>query len=164
MRPEIDVPMVPRCGLYRTARPVPGHEQEIPASRLVYFHNHSAEGPPIVLLPVSNERNRWHFHRQGCLIPDLAYLATLEPLKAEGLYRLREHFHAGDEQIVNRNALAQLGYTIQAEPILFFPMMHTTDNSLVFPERGLRIDDAIYGLLEPLDLRGPHTPDTPHLH
>lgn len=164
MRPEIDAPMVPRCGLFHTTLPVPGREQEIAAGLLVYFHNHSAEGPPILLLPASNERNRWHFHRQGVVVADMDYLASLAPLKREGFYRLREHFHPTREQIVNRNALVQLGYTIRAEPILFFPMMHTTENSLVFPDRGVKIGAEIYGLLEPLDLHGPHTPEPPQLH
>lgn len=161
---DIEAPLVPRCGLYRTTLPVPGHDDRVPAGRLIYFHNHSPEGPPAILLPAHNELNRWHFHKQGVLVSDTEYLATLRPLKPEGLYRLREHFHPARGQMVNRNALVQLGYTAQAEPILFFPMIHDTENSLLFPERGVRISESVYDLLDALDLRGPHVPDPPHLH
>lgn len=164
MMSENDAPTVPRCGLYRTTLPVPGHADRVPAGRLVFFHNHSTEGPPLILLPSENQHNRWRFHRRGFLVADTDYLATLEPLKPEGIYRLREHFHVNDSQIVNRNALVQLGYNDRAEPILFFPVVHHSQNSLVFPVRGVKIDDTIYGSLDPLDLRGPHEPDPPQLH
>lgn len=161
---RLDVPLVPRCGLYRTTQPVPGHAEHIPARRLVYFHNHSTEGPPVLLLPADNDRNRWRFHRHGFLVADVDYLATLRSLKLEGMYRLREHFHLPEGRMVNRNALVQLGYNAHADPILFFPVVHDTTNSLVFPDRGVKIDETVYDLLEPLDLRGPHEPDPPQLH
>lgn len=164
MVPGDDVPFLPLCGLYRTTRPVPGHEDEIPASRLIYFHNHSAEGPPIVLLPARNTNNKWQFHSRGCLVEDAEYLATLESLRREGFYRLREHFHPNNQQIVNRDALVQLGYNRYAEPILFFPTRNNQNNSLTFPLQGIKIGQEIYDLLEPLDVRGPHVPDPPTLH
>jgi hypothetical protein len=155
---------VPGCGPYRTTRPLPGHEEAVPAERLIYFHNHSDAGPPLVLLPASNERNRWRFHQRGLLVEDPGYVASLVALKPEGFYRLREHFHPNEEQVVAQNALVQLGYTAVAEPIIFFPRLHETENSLVFPPRGTRIPPPIYDLLEPLDHRGPHVPGVAHLH
>ncbi|MCG8424550.1 MAG: hypothetical protein MJE77_42190 [Proteobacteria bacterium] len=150
--------------MYRTTAPLPGYEDRIPAGRLVYFHNHSAEGPPIVLMPANNSNNKWQFQSRGFLVHELSYLASLEPLKREGFYRLREHFHPNSQQVVNKNALVQLGYNPLAEPILFFPTRHEADNSLVFPKQGIKINQKIYQFLEPLDLRGPHIPDPPTLH
>jgi len=60
--------------------------------------------------------------------------------------------------------LVQLGYTRAAEPLLFFPRLHETENSLVFPDRGTKIGPTIYALLEPLDHRGPYLPQVKHLH
>ena len=164
MRSRAEIPVVPRCGLYRTSLPVPGYADRVPEGRLIFFHNHSAEGPPMILLPETNEHNRWRFHNRGYLVSDTEYLATLRPLKQEGFYRLREHFHTAGQQIVNRNALVQLGYNSRAEPILFFPEIHATQNSLVFPVRGVRISEDIYDLLDPVDVRGPHAPDPPQFH
>lgn len=164
MSPALDVPVVPLCGLYRTTRPVPGHPDTVPSGRLVYFHNHSPEGPPLLLLPAHNQHNRWHFHSQGYLVPDLDYLSTLQPLKREGFYRVREHFHPTAEQIVNKNALAQLGYNIHADPILFFPTLSSADNGLLFPAHGLKIGRDIYDLLDPIDVQGPHIPAAPRVH
>ena len=159
-----DLDPLPRCGLYRTTKPVPGHEEEVPAGYLIYFHNHSAEGPPLVLLPEHNKNNKWRFHDRGYLVDDRAYLTTLQPLQREGFYRLRDHFHPTTQQIVNRNALVQLGYNRYAEPILFFPTRDSKDNSLRFPLQGIKIRQHIYELLEPLDVRGPHVPDPPTIH
>ena len=155
---------LPACGLYRTTRPLPGEDSRIPGGVLVYFHNHSEQGPPVVLVPADNVRNRWRFHTAGTLIEDPDWPSSLVALKPEGFYRLREHFHPSDDQVVNQNALVQLGYNRAAEPIVFFPSMHETENSLVFPERGTRIGQPIYDLLEPLDHSGPYVPTVRHLH
>ncbi|MEM9492900.1 MAG: hypothetical protein AAGC55_27370 [Myxococcota bacterium] len=147
------------CGLYKTIAPLPDREDEVAAGLLVYFHNHSVQGPPLLLLPWRNVNNKWQFHERGYLITDAAYLATLEALRREGFYRLREPFHPKVDQIVDHNALVQLGYNRQAEPILFFPTLHPTANSLVFPNKGVKIALSVCELLEPIDLRGPHTPE-----
>ena len=57
--------MLPDCGLYRTTKPLAGHEEQFPAGLLVYFHNHSDSGLPQVLAPDHNVHNRWHFHGPG---------------------------------------------------------------------------------------------------
>lgn len=149
------------CGLYRTTRPLPGHDPVRPGL-LVYYHSHSEQGPPILLLPDSNTNNRWTFHRQGYLVSDPDYVASLHPLKAEGLYRVREHFHPDEGRTVAANALVQLGYNPSAEPIVFFPTWRSSDNALVFPTKGMGIPPAIYELLEPLDTRGPFRPTPVH--
>ncbi len=159
-----NVSIYPACGLYRTSTSLPGHEDAVPAGRLVYFHNHSDEGPPMLLMPRENQRNKWHFHQHGHLIRDDAFLSTLRPLLKEGLYRLREHFHVDGGRIVAKHALAQLGYNADAEPILFFSTPHPDQNGIRFPNTGFKISALVYGLLEPLDVRGPYVPTKRHLH
>ena len=41
---------LPPCGLYRTTKPLPDHEKDVPADVLVYFHNHSDSGLPVVVV------------------------------------------------------------------------------------------------------------------
>ncbi len=158
---ELDVPA---CGLYLTTMPLAEHEDAVPAGRLVMFHNHSEQGPPIVLLPEHNVRNRWHFKKEGFLVEDTDYLQSMEPLKSEGFYHLREHFHPNQEEIVADKQLVQLGYNMEAESIIFFPAEDKDTNALIFPNSGMKIPAQIYDLLEPLTTRGPYTPETPHLH
>ena len=43
--------VLPACGLYRTTKPLPDHEDEIGENTLVYFHNHSDSGLPVVVAP-----------------------------------------------------------------------------------------------------------------
>jgi len=143
------------CGLYRTKRTVVRNTTEIIAPRLVYFHDHSEQGPPIMLLPEKNQRNRWSFHKQGYLLEGEDLATLLEPLKPEGLVRLREHFHPDQGRVVAQNALAQLGYNQAAEAILFFPEAISDKNGFTFSDRGMRIPLAVYQLLEPLVIDGP---------
>lgn len=148
--------MTRSCGLYRTTKALADKPESVGPDLLVKFHNHSDQGSPIVLLPDFNRGNRWHFHRRGFLVDDPEFIDSLIALKPEGLYRLREHFHPDEEKVVAANALAQLGYNREAEPILFFPIADRDDNAIRFPSRGMKIPDSIYRLLERLDLRGPH--------
>lgn len=134
----------------------------MPAERLVYFHNHSEKGPPIVLLPASNTHNVWSFHDKGHLAEAPEFLGGLERLKPEGLYRLREHFHPDEARVVPKGALVQLGYNRDAKPILFFPRPVEGENAISFPSKGMGIPPRVYALLEPLDLRGPHEPKRLH--
>ena len=155
---------IPACGLYRTTLPLPGQEEAIPAGRLVYFHNHSDQNKPIVLLPKSNTHNRWTFHERGNLVEDADFILGLEPLKVEGYYRLREHFHPNQEEIVADDQIVQLGYTPDAEALIFFPKISSELNALIFPERGMKIPAQIYDLLEPLVTTGPFVPKQRHVH
>jgi hypothetical protein len=116
----------------------------------------------MVLLPDVNENNYWTFKDRGFAVDDPAFVEGLEPLKAQGFYRVREHFHPNEEQVVNTNALVQLGYNGAGEPILFYPTKR--NNSLEFPVSGMKVPPAIYDLLEPLDIQGPHVPAVKHVH
>ena len=155
---------VPACGIYLTTMPMPDHEEAVPAGRFVMFHNHSEQGPPIVLLPEHNVHNRWHFKKEGYLADNVEYLSSLEPLKAEGFYYTREHFHPNQEEVVADLQLVQLGYNMDGDPIVFFPTEGKDANALVFPTSGMKVPPQIYDLLEPLTTRGPYTPETKHLH
>lgn len=149
------------CGPYRTTRELPGHP-DVGPGLLVYYHNHSKHGAPLVLLPESNTNNRWQFRREGYLVSDPDYLSSLEALKPEGLYRLREHFHPDEGRTVAANALVQLGYNASASPIIFFPTWRAEDNSLVFPSKGIGVPPMVYDLLDALDTRGPFHPKPLH--
>lgn len=150
------------CGIYLTATALPAHSDSVGPGLLVRFHNHSDEGPPIVLLPDHNHANRWTFHQRGFLVRDAGFLETMVELKPEGLYRLREHFHPDAGRVVAANALVQLGYNREAEPILFFPTEDRERNALAFPAQGMKVPPPVYALLEPLDLRGPVSPRQIH--
>jgi hypothetical protein len=128
----------------------------------VYFHNHSDQGTPVVLLPESNRHNRWKFQRPGLAVADDVYIDSLVLLEPEGFYRLREHFHPNDNEVVAANALVQLGYTRAADPIIFFPSRSDTGNALVFPANGMKVSDSVYELLDRLDIRGPRPPRRLH--
>ena len=52
--------ILPNCGLYKTTKPLPEHEAEVAAGALVYFHNHSDSGLPVVIVP---EHNVPHFSK-----------------------------------------------------------------------------------------------------
>ena len=128
----------------------------------MYFHNHSDQGKPVVLLPESNHHNRWKFQPAALAVTDEAYLASLVALEPEGFYRLREHFHPNDNEVVVANALVQLGYTRTADPIIFFPNRSDASNTLVFPANGVKVTTAVYALLDRLDVRGPRPPRRLH--
>lgn len=152
------------CGLYCSTQPIPAGEEFIAPPRLVYYHNHSQQGGSMIILPEKNEHNVWHFGEKGFLISSSEFIEGLKPLKREGLYRVREHFHPNEDQVVNADALVQLGYNAAAEPIIFFPNRLEGQNALEFPNAGMKVPPKIYDLLEPLDARGPYVPEKKHVH
>lgn len=121
---------LPKCGLYRTTREHDG----VPAGALVYFHDHGEPGPG-VYLPSGWSANRAQWHSHGTTV-DAAYAATLEPLAAEGLYRVREPFHCCEKQcrLFETDLLVQLGYDGAGQALLFVP--EWTAHGLAVPERG----------------------------
>ncbi len=118
----------------------------------------------MVILPESNTNNVWKFSNKGFLVSDKAFIEGLQPLKPEGLYRFNAHFHPNENEVVNENALVQLGYNGSGEPIVFFPKKDAGSNTLEFPDSGMRIPPKIYELLEPLDTTGAYVPDVKHVH
>jgi hypothetical protein len=142
---------LPDCGLFRTTRPLPGHEVEVPASLLVYFHNHSESGLPEVLPPARQRHNRWSFPGPGVEVRQLIWVTTLERLPPQGFYALRQEltFDGGSWPAFT---LVQLGYTRQAGPVLFLAQERAqlAENDLFFAEHGVPITPGDLALLEPL--------------
>jgi hypothetical protein len=159
--------ILPNCGLYRTSKPLPEHETEIPTGVLVYFHNHSDSGLPVVITPDHNILNRWHFHGSGIPFRGLSWADSLVKLPSEGFYMLRKglEFEGGSWP---KATLVQLGYTKQGEPILFIAQLRASldENDLYFSDRGVGITRDQLAVLEALNIyvepagEGGHTTGT----
>src|SRR6478672_10386915 len=133
--------MLPSCGLYRTTKPLAGHEEQFPANLLVYFHNHSDSGLPQVLAPDHNVHNRWHFHGPGIEFRGVSWAGSLEPVLSEGFYTLRKELALDGSNKWLKGAIVQLGYTKAGEPILFIAQQRANlaENDLFFSDKGLKI-------------------------
>jgi hypothetical protein len=160
--------LLPECGLCRTTKPLPEHETDIPAGILVYFHNHSDSGLPVVVVPEHNIMNRWHFHGEGVVFRGLSWADSLVKLPAEGLYMMRKAlaFEGGEWP---KASLVQLGYTRTADPILFIGQVRAQleENDVYFSDRGVSITREQLAMLEPLSVFvEPPTPTshTPGIH
>ena len=151
---------LPPCGLYKTTQALPGKEQWVRANLLVYFHNHSQQGPPLLLLPASNNNNRWSFHEKGYLIRDPVFVSSLTPLKGEGLYVLRDPIYLSRDEFIPERTLVQLGYTRNADPILF--LADFDENGIGFPDNGLKCTTEIFGMLEDVNFATPEWDDGMH--
>ena len=145
--------VLPTCGLYRTTKPLPDHEDEIGDNTLVYFHNHSDAGLPVVVAPDHNILNRWHFHGAGIPFRSLAWADSLVRLPPEGFYALRKslEFDGGSWP---RSTLVQLGYTRTADPILFIAQLRAAldENDLFFSDRGVGIAREQLALLDAVNV------------
>ena len=145
--------LLPDCGLYRTTKALPEHEDDVPAGRMVYFHNHSDSGLPVVIPPEHNIHNRWHFHGSGIAFRGLSWADSLTKLLPEGFYMLRKAltFDAGEWP---KGTLVQLGYTRNGDPILFIAQVRAqlTENTLFFNDRGVGITREQFPTLEPLQI------------
>ena len=140
----------PPCGLYRTVAEI----GEIRAGRLVYFHNHGDPGPG-VFLPSSWKGNRAEFQGTGQGIEIVDAARYLEPLAAEGFYRVLEEFYCCAEQcqLFYSEMLVQLGYEESGKPILFVPQW--IDSELKIPAEGSRIDRDRMAKIAPLRVATP---------
>jgi hypothetical protein len=145
--------LLPDCGLYRTTKPLPEHEGEVPAGTLVYFHNHSDSGLPVVITPEHNVHNRWHFHGPGIPFRGLSWADSLTKLPAEGFYMLRKalSFEGGEWP---KGALVQLGYTRTGDAIFFIGQVRAqlVENDLFFSDRGVSVTREQLAILEPLQI------------
>lgn len=149
----------PPCGLYRTLGPI----GPVPEGRLVYFHNHGDPGPG-VYLPEGWERNRARFATRGVPLQGLGDADKLQPLLAEGLYRVEQAFTCCNKNCMTFpvDLLVQLGYNGNAEAILFTPQWGET--GLVFPERGQRVDASRLARLQQLHVASSPRDTGPRLH
>jgi hypothetical protein len=161
--------ILPNCGLYRTTKPLPEHEEKFPVGLLVYFHNHSDSGLPAVMAPDHNVMNQWHFHGPGTPFRGLSWADSLVKMPEQGFYTLRKQldFDGGSWP---KATLVQLGYTRTAEPILFIAQLRAArqNNDLWFSERGVPLSRERMALLEPLSVyvepvgEGGHDPGLAH--
>ena len=155
-----------QCGLYRTGTALAGKEGAVGAGQLVYFHNHSKQGPPIVLLPTTNERNRWSFDERGYLIDGLGadgFLESLVALPREGFYAVLEPVGVTDGRVLAARSVVQVGYNRAGEAILFPGEAH--GNGFVFPTAGFRFDGlTVFQRLREAGFDPPSVePPAPHL-
>jgi hypothetical protein len=145
--------ILPNCGLYKTTKPLPEHETDVPAGALVYFHNHSDAGLPVVIVPDHNIMNRWHFHGTGIPFRGLSWADSLKRMPAEGFYMIRKDlsFEGGSWP---KGTLVQLGYTKTGEPILFIAQQRASmdENDLFFSDRGVGIKEEVLANLEQLKI------------
>ena len=145
--------LLPPCGLYRTTKPLPEHEEQFPPGTLVYFHNHSDSGLPVVLAPDHNVMNQWHFHGAGTPFRGLSWADSLVKMPEQGFYMLRKQldFDGGSWP---KGALVQLGYTRTGEPILFIAQLRAArpENDLWFSDKGVPLARERLSLLEQLSI------------
>lgn len=144
---------IPSCGLYITTQPLKGHEDHVPAGRLVLFHGHSKQGLPIVMLPRACENNRWAFYERGYLVRDPQFPSTLKPRRSEGFYVLGQSLHVNDGIVIPRKTLVQLSYSMQGTPILY--MGRFEGNTITFPEAGYKFSDDVLDILVDAGFRAP---------
>ena len=139
---------LPPCGIYRTSAPI---GDGVPAGRLVYFHNHGNPGPGIYL-PERWNQNRAQFSERGYTLPAPVEInaALLEPLPNEGFYRVTKQFYCCEKRCrsFEPDELVQLGYTGNAEPIIFSPEIKTSGFHL--PETGSAVTRKELANLAPL--------------
>ncbi len=155
--------ILPPCGLYRTTKALPDNEEAIPANSLVYFHNHSDSGLPVVIAPDHNILNRWHFHGAGIPFRGLSWADSLAKIPAEGFYMLRKglEFDGGSWP---KGTLVQLGYTRTGDPILFIGQIRAQldENDLFFSDKGVGITRDQLALLEQLQVFAEPAPEGGH--
>jgi len=138
---------LPPCGMYRTS----GTIGSVEGGRLVYFHNHGDPGPGIYL-PKEWKYNRAQFDEKGQTLEDPGLVRFLQPLPPEGFYRVLESFHCCEKQcrLFGEDALIQLGYNAQAEPILFVPEL--VDAMFAIPAKGWKTSLESIGHMQQLQV------------
>jgi hypothetical protein len=140
---------LPDPGLYRTTKAYPGHEQELPASVLVYVGT-SDDGVTFVVRPGANRRNRWYWGEPTIPLRSTIWAQTLKPLPPEGFYTLPENLDVGDGGRWVKGAIIQLGYNTEGQGIAFVAERHEAEerNVLFFGDHGVLLDDRILERLE----------------
>ncbi len=155
--------ILPGCGLYRTTKALPEHEEQVPAGTLIYFHNHSDSGLPVVMVPEHNVLNQWHFHGAGTPFRGLSWADTLVKLPEQGFYILRKQldFEGGSWP---KSTLVQLGYNRTGDPILFIAQQRAVrqGNDLWFSDRGVGITRERLSILEALSVFVEPVPEGGH--
>ncbi len=148
---------LPKCGLYRTGAGLPGKEAAIGPGGLIYFHNHSKQGPPIALLPERNTFNKWAFSERGYLVDGEGadgFIAALVALPAQGFYAVTRRIQLVGDQVLLPRRLVQIGYNRRGHVILF--PAEFRGNGFWFPEQGFRFESlGIFESLAPTGFDAP---------
>jgi hypothetical protein len=141
---------MPDPGLYRTTKPYPGRESDIPADVIVYVGVPSNGGLPFVVRPGANRKNRWFWGEPTMPLRAVNWAESLKRLPSEGFYVLPEEidFDGGGRWL--EGAIVQLGYNEEGRGILFVGEQRDSEerNVLVFSDRGRVIDDNLLGRLQ----------------
>lgn len=142
---EVSAGELPPCGLYRTVAPI----GDVPAGRLVYFHNHGDPGPGLYY-PERWTANRAQFSPRGTTLPKVFDTRSLKALPAEGFYRVTATFVCCEKRCTQfePDAFVQLGYNGAGRALLFVPEL--SGGAITIPERGTLLDDAVLTNLVPL--------------
>jgi hypothetical protein len=148
---------LPPCGLYRTVKAI----GNVPAGRLVYFHNHGDPGPG-VYLPEGWSGNRAKFAAGGTTVPPDFDGKALKALPVEGFYRVKASFHCCEKKCVQfePDAFVQLGYNGEGKALVFFP--EHAGKTIDIPERGTFVDEDKLGnlvLLKMASRQGSNEPE-----
>ena len=142
-------------GIYRTTKYLPGFEAQVAPDTMVLIRTDGEFAPASVLLPVANQNNQWRFQMPGIKIPaaSLNWADTLRKLPHEGFYRMKREFTFGDQGRWLENAIVQLGYNRQGDPILFIAQRRNplVSNDLWFSDKGVKIElDEVDDMVEAL--------------
>jgi len=102
-----------------------------------------------VLSPDHNVHNRWHFHGPGIEFRGVSWADSLVKVPLEGFYLLKKEL-SFDGGTWPKGALVQLGYTRNADPILFIGQVRTKldENDLWFSDRGVGIPREQMSILD----------------
>ena len=136
---------LPDPGLFRTTKPMPGHEQSFPVGVLVYVGQPQNGGSKFVVRPGENRNNRWYWGEPTTPLRSPSWTKTLKRLPAEGFYTLPKAvvLEGGGRWL--ENAIVQLGYSAEGRGIIFIAERRDQEsaNALFFSDRGLGIDDDL---------------------
>src|SRR5207302_10023064 len=101
--------------------------------------------------PEHNVPHRWHIHGAGVPLRGVSWADSLVKLPVEGFCMLRKAlpFDGGEWP---KGTLVQLGYTRNADPILFIAQARAQldENDLFFSGSGVGISREQLAILEPL--------------
>lgn len=142
-------------GIYKTTKYLPGFEAQVAPDMLVLIRTDGEFAPASVLLPVANQNNQWRFQMPGIKIPpaSLNWADTLRKVPHEGFYRLKFEFTFGESGKWLENAIVQLGYNREGDPILFIAQRRNplVSNDLWFSDKGVKVEfDQLDSMLESL--------------
>ncbi len=117
----------------------------------MYFHNHGDPGAGMYF-PEKWNANRATFSPKGTTAPTGFDHSALQPLPAEGFYRVTSTFVCCAKKCVQfePDMLLQLGYNGAGKPLLFQPEL--AGGVIGVPERGTPVDDDVLGNLVRLKL------------